>query len=68
MTEALRQLDAEGFFGPHRAGALLFITSSDWAEAHALEAASALALNRAHNLASLLAELLEFVARFGAQE
>ncbi|BEP96956.1 hypothetical protein GmRootA79_53410 (plasmid) [Acidovorax sp. A79] len=45
MTDAMRRLDEEGFFGTHRAGAVLFITSSDFDEASGMERRSALALN-----------------------
>ncbi len=45
MTEALRRLDREGFFGDRRDGAVLFVTSSDADEAPALEDRSAEALN-----------------------
>lgn len=60
MTEALRQLDAEGFFDEHRAGAVLFITSSGGDEALAMEDASAKALNPPQGLA-------EFLGRFGTR-
>lgn len=45
MTEALKLLDAEGFFGRHRQGAVLFITSSDFDESRAMEDCSARLLN-----------------------
>lgn len=45
MVEALKRLDDEGFFGQRRSGAVLFITSSDYDEAEAMEDRSANALN-----------------------
>lgn len=58
MTDALRQLDAEGFFGQHRAGSLLFITSSDVDEALKMEDRSARVLNPTRDLAG-------FINRYG---
>jgi len=46
MTDALKVLDREGFFGKHRDGAALFITSSDDDGAEAMEDNSAKLLNR----------------------
>lgn len=45
MTDALRYLDEEGFFGERRNASVLFITSSDYDEAEAMENRSANALN-----------------------
>jgi hypothetical protein len=45
MVAALKSLDESGFFGAHRTGAVLFVTSSDNEEAEALEDRSARLLN-----------------------
>ena len=45
MIEALKRLDEEDFFGERRNGCVLFITSSDYDEAKAMEDRSADALN-----------------------
>lgn len=45
MIEAMKRLDEESFFGERRNGSVLFITSSDYDEAKAMEDSSASALN-----------------------
>ena len=61
MTDALRRLDEEGFFGKHRTEAVLFITSSDFDEASSMERRSAIALNPP-------ARLVDFLVWSGAVE
>ena len=55
MIDALRRLDGEDFFGRHRAGAVLFITSSDFDDAPSMERRSAIALNPPERLVEFLA-------------
>lgn len=45
MTDALKHLDETGFFGERRSAPVLFITSSDYDEAQAMEDRSASVLN-----------------------
>jgi|GEM_PF-5336547 len=45
MTDALKRMDKEGFFGERRAHLILYISSSDYDEAMLMEDKSAQYLN-----------------------
>jgi len=54
MTDALKSMDKEGFFGQRRADLMLYISSSDYDESLAMEDKSAQYLNPADKYQAFL--------------